>query len=238
MDARPGALRNFLAYSLKRLGTDYIDIYRPARLDPAVPIEDTVGAIGEMIKAGYIRHAGLSEVSANTIRRANAVCPICDVQLEYSLMSRGIERTTLPALRELGIGVTAYGVLSRGLIADKPIADLSGIRGRLPRFQGENYVANRALVVRLAAVARRTGYTTSQLAIAWVGSRGGDIVPLIGTRSPQRLEEAIKALDLALDEPTIAEMEEAIPAENVQGTRYDAHQMAALDSEGSDRPQR
>jgi len=231
IDTRPEAIRNFIAYSLKRLGTDYIDIYRPARLDPQVPIEETVGAIADLIQQGYVRHLGLSEVSAETIRRAHKVQPVVDLQIEYSLMSRGVEAGILPVLRELGIGMTAYGVLSRGLIANEaPSAD-SGMRARLPRFQGENFAHNRALVDALAAIADEKGVNASQLAIAWVASRGEDIVPLIGTTRPERLMEAVAALDMVLSPQDLAAIEAAMPAQAVMGTRYDAHQMHALDSE-------
>ena len=183
VDTRPAAMRNFLAYSLKRLGTDYIDIYRPARLDPAVPIEETVGAMSEAVQAGWVRHVGLSEVGADTLRRASAVHPICDVQLEYSLLSRGIELNVLPAARALGIAVTAYGVLSRGLISDSNDESFepSDFRSHAPRFQGEHLAHNRALVQRLQPIAARHGLSIAQLAIAWVAAQGDDLVPLVGT---------------------------------------------------------
>ena len=232
LDGRPAAVRNFLAYTLRRLGTDHIDIYRPARLDPNVPIEETVGAIAEMITAGYVRHIGLSEAGVETIRRAHAVHPITDVQLEYSLMSRGIETEILPALRALGIAVTAYGVLSRGLLSGSIQPGASDIRTqRLPRFQGENLTRNLALVEALAAVARRKGATPAQLATAWVAGQGKDILPLIGARTRQRLAESLAATDLKLTEQDRAEIERAGPAEAVAGTRYEAAQMAHLDSE-------
>jgi aryl-alcohol dehydrogenase-like predicted oxidoreductase len=248
VDTRPAALRNFLAYTLQRLGTDHIDIYRPARLDPAVPIEDTVGAIAELIQAGYVRHIGLSEVGAQTIRRAHAVHPIADVQLEYSLMSRGIEASVLPTCRALGIGVTAYGVLSRGLLggqlpapsaasaatnsaATAPAAATDIRAARMPRFQGENLTRNLRLVEALRQVAAARGASPAQLAIAWVASRGADIVPLVGTTNRTRLAEAIAAVSMPLDAATLAEIEAAIPPDQVAGARYDAAQMAHLDSE-------
>jgi len=233
-DARPQAVRNFLAHSLTRLGTDYIDIYRPARLDPAVPIEDTIGAIAGLVRAGYVRHIGLSEVGAETIRRAAAVHPICDLQIEYSLMSRGIEAAILPTCRDLGIGVTAYGVLSRGLIGgETALAGTAGdIRSaRLPRFQGDNLTRNLALAGKLRAVAATHGATPAQAAIAWVLSRDPTIVPLIGTRRRERLAEALDALELRLDPAALAEIDAAMPAEQVAGQRYDPAQMAHLDSE-------
>ncbi|MFI2282007.1 aldo/keto reductase [Nocardia beijingensis] len=235
IDNRPAALRNFLNYSLRRLGVDYIDIYRPARLDPNVPIEDTVGAIGELIEAGYVRHVGLSEVGPETIRRAAAVHPIADLQIEYSLLSRGIEERILPVCRELGISVTAYGVLSRGLLSDaiQPGATFapSDFRAHSPRFQGENLDRNLELVRALTEIAARKDASVAQLAIAWALTRGEDIVPLIGTRRRERWAEAIRALDLSLTEDELSTIESAVPADRVAGERYATAQMAMLDSE-------
>lgn len=234
VDCRPQALKNFLAYTLQRLGTDYIDLYRPARLDPEVPIEDTVGAIADLVKAGYVRHIGLSEVGVDTIRRARKVYPIADLQIEYSLMSRGIESTILPALRELGISVTAYGVLSRGLLSGHvPAADHKGdIRTlRMPRFQGENLRRNLRLVDELRRIGEEKNVTPAQLAIAWACSRGDDVVPLVGARKRTQLSEALAAANLQLSADDLARIEAAVPAERVAGTRYDAAQMAHLDSE-------
>ncbi|MBB5694755.1 aldo/keto reductase [Muricoccus pecuniae] len=233
-DSRPAAIRNFLAYSLTRLGTDHIDIYRPARLDPDVPIEETVGAMAEMVRKGWIRHIGLSEVGAETIRRAHAVHPIADLQIEYSLLSRGIEDEILPTCRELGIGVTAYGVLSRGLISghwSRQPTTRGDFRGISPRFQGENLDRNLGLAEALGAVAARLGVTTAQLAIAWVASRGEDIVPLVGARRRDRLEEALGALDIRLDEAALAGIEAAIPPGAAAGARYPEAQLAHMDSE-------
>jgi aryl-alcohol dehydrogenase-like predicted oxidoreductase len=231
-DARPAAVKNFLAYSLTRLGTDYIDLYQPARLDPRVPIEDTVGAVGEMIDAGYVRYVGLSEVGAETIRRAHAVRPVAELQIEYSLMSRGIEREILPCVRELGISVTAYGIMSRGLL-NRDTARLADgdPRARFPRFQQGNLERNLALLDELEKIARERGVSTAQLAIAWVAAQGEDIIPLIGTKRRSRLAEAIAALDLRLSPGELAAIGAAVPAEQVAGTRYDAPQMGALDSE-------
>lgn len=235
IDNRPAALRNFLSYSLRRLGVDYIDIYRPARLDPNVPIEDTVGAIGELIEAGYVRHVGLSEVGPETIRRAAAVHPIVDLQIEYSLLSRGIEERILPVCRELGISVTAYGVLSRGLLSDaiQPGATFapSDFRAHSPRFQGENLDRNLELVRALTEIAARKDASVAQLAIAWALTRGEDIVPLIGTRRRERWAEAVRALDLSLTEDELSTIESAVPADRVAGERYATAQMAMLDSE-------
>jgi aryl-alcohol dehydrogenase-like predicted oxidoreductase len=234
-DARPAAVRNFLAYTLTRLGTDHIDVYRPARLDPQVPIEETVGAIAECVQAGWVRHIGLSEVGAETIRRAHAVHPIADLQIEYSLISRGIEDQILPTCRELGIGVTAYGVLSRGLISGHWSADqavtATDFRAHSPRFQGDNLTHNLSLVDALREVADELGGSVAQVAIAWVLERGIDIVPLIGARRRDRLTEALGALDVALPESAVARIEAAVPPGAAAGDRYAAAGMASLDSE-------
>jgi aryl-alcohol dehydrogenase-like predicted oxidoreductase len=234
VDCRPAAVKNFVAYTLRRLGTDYIDIYRPARLDPAVPIEDTIGAIADMIRAGYIRHVGLSEVGAETIRRAQAVHPVADLQIEYSLMSRGIEQKILPTTRELGIGITAYGVLSRGLLSGRLPA--AGSKGdlrvvRMPRFQQGNVEQNMRLVEALREIGQGKGATPAQLALAWVRSRGGDILPVMGARRRDQLKESLGALDLKLFAADLARIDAAVSPEQTAGTRYDAPQMAHLDSE-------
>ncbi len=234
VDGRPVAVKNALAYSLKRLGTDHVDIYRLARLDPNVPIEDTIGAMADMVKAGHVRHIGLSEVGADTIRRAATVHPICDLQIEYSLISRGIEAAILPTLRELRIGVTAYGVLSRGLISGHWPKDGSAkpdFRSISPRFQAGNIERNLCLVEALRKVAEAKGCTVAQIAIAWAAHQGPDIVPLVGARRRDRLTEALGALDVRLDGSDIAAIEAAMPAAEVAGTRYPAPQMAHLDSE-------
>jgi len=234
-DCRPVAVRNFLAYTLKRLGTDHVDIYRPARLDPKVPIEETVGAIGDLVKAGYVRHVGLSEVGAQTILRAAATHPIADLQIEYSLISRGIEAEILPTCRELGIGITAYGVLSRGLISGHWSRERSGqtrdFRGMSPRFQGENLEHNLALVEALRTVAEGRGVSVAQVAIAWVAGRGKDIVPLVGARRRDRLSEALGALEVTLSEADLAAIEQAIPPGAAAGARYPESQLAHMDSE-------
>ncbi|MCX4629978.1 aldo/keto reductase [Streptomyces sp. NBC_01443] len=234
-DGRPEAVKNFLAYSLQRLGRDHIDIYRIARVDPAVPIEETIGAIAEAVEAGHVRHIGLSEVGADTLRRAAAVAPIADLQIEYSLISRGIEEEILPTARELGIGVTAYGVLSRGLISghfsrDRELAP-GDFRGMSPRFQGENLQRNLDLVDALRKVAEGKGVSVAQTAIAWVLSRGEDIVPLVGARRRDRLSEALGAMDVELTPADLAAVEEAVPAGAAAGERYPEAQMAHLDSE-------
>jgi aryl-alcohol dehydrogenase-like predicted oxidoreductase len=234
-DGRPVAVKTSLAYSLQRLGTDHIDVYRPARIDPAVPIEDTVGAIAEMIDAGYVRHVGLSEVGADTIRRAHAVHPISDLQIEYSLISRGIEGAILDTCRELGIGITAYGVLSRGLISGhwtpEKEHDASDWRANYPRFSGENLDRNLTLVERLREVAAELGASVAQVAIAWVAAQGTDIVPLVGARTRNRLAEALGADEVRLADEQLAAIEAAVPKGAAAGDRYDTHQMAMLDSE-------
>jgi aryl-alcohol dehydrogenase-like predicted oxidoreductase len=231
VDNRPASLRNYLAYSLQRLGVDHVDIYRPARLDPAVPIEDVAGAIGDLVKAGHVRYFGLSEVGADTIRRAHAVHPVADVQLEYSLVSRDPERTLLPTLRELGIGMTAYGVLSRGLLGGSKPRGPTDFRAWLPRFGGDNAAANARLVAALADAARERGITPAQLALAWVLSRGPDIVPVVGARTRVQLDDVLAAGTLRLSPDDLSAAEAAVPAHAVAGTRYDAGQMAVLDSE-------
>ena len=232
-DGRPNSVKNFLAYSLKRLGTDHVDLYQPARLDPDVPIEDTVGAIADMVRAGFVRHIGLSEVGAKTIRRAQAVHPIAALQIEYSLMSRGVENEILPTLRELGIALTAYGVLARGLISDTARASqaVGEIRSRQPRFAKENFEKNLALVGALQAIAKAKGCTTAQLAIAWALSRGNDVLPLIGARRRDQLKEGLGALDVTLSPDDIARIERAIPSQATAGERYAPAVLAHMDSE-------
>ena len=234
-DGRPASVKNFLAYTLRRLGTDYVDIYRLARLDPTVPIEDTIGAIADMVKAGHVRYIGLSEVGPTTIRRAQAVHLISDVQIEYSLLSRDIETDILPTCRELGIGITAYGVLSHGLLSDHFSRERSSTPGDFrsfsPRFSGANLDHNLALVEALRSIAKTKRATISQVAIAWVLSRGQDIVPLVGGRRRDRLNESLQALNLQLSAGDLAQIEQAIPAGAAAGERYPAPLMALLDSE-------
>ncbi|HUA99856.1 MAG TPA: aldo/keto reductase [Terracidiphilus sp.] len=230
-DARPAAVKTALAYSLKRLGVDYIDIYRPARLDPKVPIEETIGAIADLIRAGYVRHIGLSEVGPETIRRAAAVHPIADLQIEYSLLSRGPETAIFPLLKELGIAATTYGALSRGLLSGSRPSAASDFRAHLPRFTGENLTRNQQLVSRLREIASARGITQVQLAIAWVLAKGSSLVPVIGSRTRAHVAESLTALDVKLSAEEIAELESAVPAHAVAGTRYDPRQMQVLDSE-------
>jgi len=231
MDARPAALKNFLSYTLTRLGVDHIDIYRPGRLDPAVPIEETVGAIADLIKAGYVRAIGMSEVGPDTIRRARAVHPISDLQIEYSLVSRGPEAAIFPVLAELGIGVTAYGVLSRGLLSGSTPASHSDFRAHLPRFTGENRERNQRLIEALQRVAAEKSASATQLAIAWVLAKSPTIVPVIGARTRAQLAESLGALQVTLAPADLARIEEAVPATAVAGSRYDERQMRILDSE-------
>jgi len=241
IDGRPVAVKNALAYTLQRLGTDHVDVYRLGRVDPAVPIEETVGAIGEMVEAGYVRHVGLSEAGADTVRRAHSVHPVADLQIEYSLLSRGIETEILPTCRELGVGVTAYGVLSRGLLG----GDVSGgrlsspgdIRSHMPRFRPENLDRNLSLVEALRSIAEGKGATVAQIVIGWVLSRGQDIVPLVGTTRRDRLAQAVGALQLDLTEDDLAAIERAAPPGAAAGDRYDERQMAMLDSERTRSPE-
>ncbi len=230
-DGRPAAVKNFLAHSLTRLRTDHIDIYRPARLDGTVPIEETVGAMAEMVKAGYVRAIGLSEVGVDTIRRAHAVHPIGDLQIEYSLISRGPEARIFPALRELGIGVTAYGVLSRGLLTGSPLGPKGDLRAHMPRFVGDNLARNRKLIDVLNRLAGARGLTPAQLAIAWVLAKDSAIVPVIGARTRKQLDESLAAMAVQLTAEEIASLEKAIPASEVAGTRYAEQLMRMLDSE-------
>jgi aryl-alcohol dehydrogenase-like predicted oxidoreductase len=234
-DGRPVAVKNFLAYTLRRLGTDYVDVYRLTRVDPNVPIEETIGAIADMVKAGHVRYIGLSEASADTIRRARSVHPISDLQIEYSLISRGIENEILPTCRELGIGITAYGVLSRGLLSghwsqERSVAP-GDFRNFSPRFKGENLQHNLGLVEALRTLAEAKGVTVAQIAIAWVLSRGQDIIPLVGARRRDRLSEALAALEIELTAYDLAQIEQAVPLGAAAGERYNTQQMASLDSE-------
>lgn len=230
-DARPAAVKNFVAYSLQRLRVDHIDIYRPARLDPQVPIEETIGAIAELVKQGYVRYIGLSEVSAATMRRAQAVHPISDLQIEYALITRGIEREILPVARELGIGITAYGVLSRGLLSGSVPQGRSDFRAFLPRFRGANLEQNRTFVEGLRAMAEKKGSTPAALAIAWVLAKGQEIVPVVGARKVQQLDEALAAVELQLTPDEVESLELLAESAPIVGSRYDEGQMKALDSE-------
>ena len=230
-DARPAAVKTALAYTLQRLGVDHVDLYQPARVDPNVPIEETVGAIADCVKAGWVRHIGLSEVSAATLRKAHAEHPIRAVQIEYSLASRGIEQSLLPTTRELGVSITAYGVLSRGLLSNPTKTGGAGdFRAHLPRFSGENLAANLPLVEAFAALATEKGLTPAQLAFAWVLAHGEDVIPLIGARRRGQLAESLAALDVVLDAGDLARIEAVLPAGAIRGDRYPAAQMARLEA--------
>jgi aryl-alcohol dehydrogenase-like predicted oxidoreductase len=231
LDVRPGAVKNFLTYSLRRLGTDYVDLYQPCRVDAQIPIEDTIGAMTDLVQAGYIRHIGVSEASAETIRRASKVAPIVALQIEYSLVSRKVEETILPTLRGLDIAMTAYGVLSRGLLSGSPVTSPKDMRNHFPRFRGDNLEKNQILVRTLNAIAAEKSATAPQVAIAWVMSRGADIFPLIGARRRTQLAESLKALDLKLSAEDLAQIERTVPPDAVAGTRYGEEQMRWLDSE-------
>ena len=230
-DVRPEAVKNFLSYSLRRLGTDYVDLYQPSRVDARTPLEDTYGTLADLVRAGYVRYIGISEASAASIRRARKVTALAALQIEYSLVSRGPETAILPAARELGLAITAYGILSRGLLTGSPVQSAKDIRKHLPRFRGENYERNQSLVKTLNAVAASKNATASQVAIAWVMSRGSDIIPLIGARRRPQLAESLQALELKLTPEDLAHIERAVPAEAVAGTRYAEEQMRWLDSE-------
>lgn len=231
LDTRPAAIKNFLAYTLTRLGTDHVDIYRPGRLDPNVPIEDTIGTIAELVKKGFVRAIGLSEVGPETIRRAAKVHPIADLQIEYSIISRGPEEQIFPLLRELGIGVTAYGVLSRGLLTGSKPQGPADFRQYLPRFTGDNRAQNDKLVQALHDIAKEKGVTPATLAIAYVRAKGKDIIPVVGAKTRTQLKDAVAATKVQLSAQDVTRLESAVPAAAVAGTRYDAHQMNALDSE-------
>lgn len=230
-DARPAAVKNFAAYSLQRLGVEQIDIYRPARLDSSVPVEDTMGAIADLIRAGHVRYAGLSEVGVETIRKAHAVTPVSDLQIEYSIISRGPEGSIFPVLEELGIGVTAYGVLSRGLLSGSKPGGRGDFRAHLPRFSGKNAAQNGLVTRELANLAAEKGVTAAQLAIAWVLAKARGIIPVIGARTRKQLAESLAALQVKLTADEIARIEGLIPPSAIAGSRYDEGQMRMLDSE-------
>jgi aryl-alcohol dehydrogenase-like predicted oxidoreductase len=231
IDGRPAAVKNFLAYSLQRLKTDHIDVYRLSRLDSKVPIEETIGAIAELVKAGYVRYIGLSEVGVETIRRAAATHPITDLQIEYALVTRSIEASILPAVRELGVAITAYGVLSRGLLSSSQPAAAGDFRAHLPRFTGENLEKNQQLVRKLAEFAASKGATPAQIALAWALHQGPDIIPIMGARKRSQLDDCLAALEIKLSAEDLAQLESVVGASDVAGTRYDAMQMKMLDSE-------
>jgi pyridoxine 4-dehydrogenase len=235
VDNRPAAVKNALAQTLRRLGTDYVDVYQPARVTPDVPIEDTIGAIADLVAAGWVRHVALSEAGAATLRRAHAVHPLVALQIEWSLLSRSVEAEILPAARALGVAVNPYGALSRGLLSGHWSRERSArgrdFRSHLPRFSGEHLERNLTLVEELRRLAEARGATVAQLAVAWVLARGDDVVPLVGARNRVQLREALGALDVTLGPDDLAHIERAVPADAASGSRYDAAQMAMLDSE-------
>jgi aryl-alcohol dehydrogenase-like predicted oxidoreductase len=231
VDTRPVAVKNFAAYSLKRLGVEVIDIYRPTRLDPNVPIEETVGAVADLINAGYVRKLGLSEVGVDTIRRAHAVSPVVDLQIEYSVAARRPEERIFPVLAELGIGATLYGVLSRGLLTGSKPTGPKDFRAHLPRFSGEEGKRNAAVVERFAAFAAKTGRTPAQLAVAWVLAKQPRLTPLVGARTTSQLRDVLGALDKPMSAQEVADLEAIVPPGAIEGPRYSAANMAHLDSE-------
>jgi aryl-alcohol dehydrogenase-like predicted oxidoreductase len=231
IDTRPAAVKTFAAYSLKRLGVDVIDVYRPARLDPSVRIEDTVGAIADLVKAGYVRHVGLSEVGVDTVRRAHAVHPVADLQIEYSIASRGPEAKIFPALAGLGIGATLYGVFSRGLLTGSKPKGASDFRAYLPRFAGDHHAKNEDVVASFRRFAQERGLTPGQLAIAWVLARQPAFLPLVGAKTVAQLTDALGALDHPLSRDDLAALESIVPVGAFAGERYGAEQMRHLDSE-------
>jgi aryl-alcohol dehydrogenase-like predicted oxidoreductase len=232
-DTSPTATKAALAHSLTRLGVDYIDVYRPARLDPKVPIEDTIGAITDLIKAGYVRHISLSEVGVDTVRRAAKVHPIADLQIGYSLVSRGPEALIFPALVELGIAVTAYSVLGAGLLTGKKPTGAHDYRSHLPRFEGANGEKNQAIGEVIGKLAAEKRVTSAQLAVAWVRAKGAalgvTVLPTIGARTVQQLIDALAGMELELTAGDLAALEKAMP--EAAGTRYPLAMMAHLDSE-------
>ena len=230
-DARPAAVKSFLAHSLNRLGVDYIDVYRPARIDSNVPIEDTVGAIADMIKAGYVRAIGLSEMGPKTIRRAHTVHPIADLQIEYSVISRDAESHIFPVLNELGIAVTAYGVLSRGLLTGSKPGGKRDIRHHFPRFVGESLTRNQPIIDALHRLAAEKGTTPAKLAFGWVLGKGDNIIPVMGARTRAQLEDSLGALEIELSAADLKAIEDSFPAAQVAGTRYAEPQMKQLDAE-------
>jgi len=230
-DTRPAAVKTFAAYSLKRLGVEVIDVYRPARLDPAVPIEDTVGAIADLIKAGYVRHVGLSEVGVETIQRAARVQPIVDLQIEYSLVSRGPEARIFPLLNELGVSATLYGIFSRGLLTGSKATGKGDFRAYLPRFAGDSNERNQRVVATVHGFAKDHGLSPGQLAVAWALAKQPGFVPIVGAKNRAQLADSLGALDKPLSAQAVRELEALVPEDAISGTRYGAEQMVHLDSE-------
>ncbi len=221
-DGRPNSVKNFASYSLQRLGVDVIDIYQPSRVDPATPYEDTIGAVADLIQEGKVRYLGISEANADQIRKAHAVHPVAALEIEYSLATRFIEASILPTVRELGIGVIAYGVVGRGLLTGALPEQLAAedFRAHLPRFQGETLQRNLEKTTVLQRIARERGATPAQIAIAWVLSRGEDVIPLVGTTNQTRLAENLNALEISLSPAELAELDASFPAGAIVGDRY------------------
>ncbi|NUP06293.1 MAG: aldo/keto reductase [Polyangiaceae bacterium] len=230
-DARPAAVKNFVTYSLRRLRVDVIDVYRPARLDPQVPIEETVGAIADLVKAGYVRHIGLSEVGVDTIRRAANVHPIVDLQIEYSVITRGPEEVIFPALEELGISATLYGVLSRGLLTGSKVGNKGDNRIHMPRFSGAAGEQNAVAVSHLHAFAKNRDMTPAQLSVAWVLAKQSAFVPVVGARTREQLRDVLAVVEKPLSAADVAAVETILPKDAIAGTRYPAALMKTLDSE-------
>jgi aryl-alcohol dehydrogenase-like predicted oxidoreductase len=232
INGSPDYVRSSCDGSLKRLGTDHIDLYYQHRVDPKTPIEETVGAMAELVKAGKVRHLGLSEASAVTLRRASAVHPIAAVQTEYSLWTRDPEDQILPACRELGIGFVAYSPLGRGFLTGqiKRFEDLApdDYRRNSPRFQGENFQKNLDLVAAIRSLAEAKGVTASQLALAWVLAQGNEIVPIPGTKRRKYLEENVKALEIRLTRQDVQALDRIAPKGAAAGDRYPANMMASV----------
>jgi aryl-alcohol dehydrogenase-like predicted oxidoreductase len=230
LDTRPEAVKNFAAYSLNRLGVEAIDIYQPGRINPAIPIEDTVGAIADLIREGKVKHLGLSEANAEQLRRAHKVHPVTAVEIEYSLATRVVEKELLQTCRELGVGIVAYGVLSRGLLSGalQGKFEPSDFRSHAPRFTGENFETNKKSVSRLEEIARLKKCTPSQLAIAWVLHRGEDILPLVGTTKKSRLLEYLAALKVQLSAEDMRLIGNAFPDGAFAGSRYAEQQMGLV----------
>jgi len=226
-DCRPEAVENYLTYSLKRLGLEYVDLYQPCRINPHIPVEETIGAVSKLVEKGYVRTIGISEVGADTLRRANATHPISLVEVTYSMMSRKIEDELIPTARELGLGVVGFGVLLAGLIGGKDRQQkLAYIGHMVSPSTLENFNQNISLSEALEEVAKEKGTTLSQLAIAWVLSRGEDIMALIGSRTPEQMQDALKALDITLTQEDLKRIEKILPKENAKSDYMPALHLA------------
>src|ERR1700734_3279156 len=234
ISGKPEYVRQACDASLQRLGVDYIDLYYQHRVDPQTPIEETVGAMAELVEAGKVKYLGLSEASPATIRRAHKVHPITALQTEYSLWERHVEKEILPAVRELGIGFVPYSPLGRGFLTGtitkkSDLGEKDARSQRYPRFEGDNFERNQALVARVKAIAERKGVKPGQLALAWVLSKGEDLVPIPGTKRRKYLEENAAAADIKLTPGEVAELEAAVPQTEIAGERYSTPAMNAID---------